>query len=629
MVILCLIKTYYNVNSIILINFIFLLSARLSTSINFNYFFKESRNKLTVVNKFAPVILPFKTISDLTNDYIKHQYQPILPEKDEWPVVKLNRNRKDFVKKVTEAAKKRIIGITQAKSEVLKEELETTLYRERLRIKQNAWDVDPDDEYDFWSKVKSSLVQVSNQSQLTKIQKKKEYQKVLEKILARYSEEIAGNFNSSHYKVTRRIVTFGFSRLLNAARVKGIKSLFSNQYTLQDKIQIFGETDQLRALARKGTIVMVPTHFSNLDSILIGWIISVMGLPPFIYGAGLNLFNIQIFAYFMNALGAYKVDRRKKNLLYLETLKSYSSECLQAGVHSLFFPGGTRSRSGKIESKLKMGLLGTAIEAQRANFQKGINGIEGKIFIVPVTINYHFVLEAPSLIKEHLSLTGQERFYEESDEFSTSYKISKFLVKFFTRGSDISVSVGKPLDVLGHYVDEEGNSLDKNGRVIDTRDYFISKGEINVDHQREEEYTLRLGRRIVDEFHRNNRVFSSHLVAFTAFQMIKKLHPKMDLFNLLRLSEDEIQLPREDFKKECQRVLNKISELKEKGKVNMAPHLDREIDEIIEHGLSNVGMYHAKRPLIRNQEGNIITQDLNLLYFYHNRLDGYDLEKLF
>ena len=66
---------------------------------------------------------------------------------------------------------------------------------------------------------------------------------------------------------------------------------------------------------------MVPTHFGNLDSILIGWVISALGLPAFIYGAGLNLFNIRIVAYFINSLGAYKVNRRKKNLLYLETLK--------------------------------------------------------------------------------------------------------------------------------------------------------------------------------------------------------------------------------------------------------------------------------------------------------------------
>ncbi|WP_194972881.1 1-acyl-sn-glycerol-3-phosphate acyltransferase [Aquiflexum lacus] len=565
----------------------------------------------------------------MSENYIKHKYDPILPKKDEWPVVKLSKSRKDFIKRVAEASKRSVLQITGDNMALLKEELETTLYREKLRIKQNPWDVDPDDEKDFWRKVKSSLVQISADINTTKTQKKKKYLEILDDITMRYSEEIASNFIHSHYKVTRRIVTFGFARLLNAARVKGFKSVFSNQYTLQDKIQVVGETDQIRELASKGTIVMVPTHFSNLDSILIGWVISVLGLPPFIYGAGLNLFNIGIFAYFMNALGAYKVDRRKKNLLYLETLKTYSSEAIQFGVHSLFFPGGTRSRSGIIEKKLKLGLLSTAVEAQRANYQKGQDDVSGKIFIVPVTINYHFVLEAPSLIQEHLSLTGQERYYKESDEFSTSYKISKFLVKFFTKGSDISVSIGKAMDVLGNYVDTDGNSMDRNGRVINTRDYFISNGKVTVDMQREEEYTYRLGNRIVEEFHIINRIFSSHLVAFTAFQMIKKENIKMDLFNLLRLPEEDIVIVYDDFKKECQKVLDKILELESEGKVQAAPHLKGDLDAIISHGLANVGMYHAKRPLVKNEGGNIETQDLSLLYYYHNRLDGYDLEKLF
>ncbi|MDG1279474.1 MAG: 1-acyl-sn-glycerol-3-phosphate acyltransferase [Algoriphagus sp.] len=559
--------------------------------------------------------------------YIKHRYEPILPSKEEWPVVKLARERKEFVKKVADLAENRILKQTGNNPEILKEELETTLYREKLRIKQNPWVVDPDDEGEFWGEVKSSLLHISSEEKKTS--RFEGYKAVLNKITNRYAEEIASNFKATHYKFTRSVVTYGFSRLLNAARVKGIKSIFSNQYTLQDKIQITGETDQIRDLATKGTIVMVPTHFSNLDSILIGWIISVLGLPPFIYGAGLNLFNISIFAYFMNALGAYKVDRRKKNLMYLETLKTYSKEAIQFGCHSLFFPGGTRSRSGTIESRLKLGLLSTAIEAQRANYQAGNNEISGKIFIVPVTINYHFVLEAPSLIRDHLSSTGQERYYKENDEFSTSYKISKFLVKFFTKGSDISVSIGKAMDVLGNYVDQDGRTIDKNGRQIHTRDYFMSDGVVTVDQQREEEYTNMLGKRIVEEFHKINRVFSSHLVSFTAFEMIKRKNQKLDLFELLRLPEEDLIISYEEFKQECQNVLNAIFELKSQNLIKTAPHMNRDIEEIISHGMDNVGMYHAKRPLVKDSLGNITTQDMSLLYFYHNRLTGYGLEKLF
>ncbi|MHA7131614.1 1-acyl-sn-glycerol-3-phosphate acyltransferase [Algoriphagus namhaensis] len=561
--------------------------------------------------------------------YLKHKYDPILPKTDEWPVVKLARERKDFVKKVAMESQDRVLGITGEDPDVLKEELETTLYREKLRIKQNPWAVDPDDEEDFWREVKANLLGLNTGPKLTEKKKSEEYIKILNRITTRYSEEIASNFKATHYKFTRSVVTYGFSRLLNAARVKGFRSIFSNQYTLQDKIQITGETDQLRELATKGTIVMVPTHFSNLDSILIGWIISVLGLPPFIYGAGLNLFNISIFAYFMNALGAYKVDRRKKNLLYLETLKTYSKEAIQFGCHSLFFPGGTRSRSGKIEKKLKLGLLSTAIEAQRANYQDGKNDVSGKIFIVPVTINYHFVLEAPGLIRDHLSITGQERYYKENDEFSTSYKISKFLVKFFTKGSDISVSIGRAMDVLGNYVDNDGRSLDKKGRQIHTRDYFISDGQITEDQQREEEYTNRLGVRIVEEFHKINRVFSSHLVAFVAFEIIQQRNRKLDLFDLIRLPEEEIFIDYVEFKQACQLLLDEILALKAQGLIDTAPHLSKAMDELIDDGLNNVGMYHAKRPLIKDKSGNLVTEDMSLLYFYHNRLTGYGLEKLF
>ena len=544
-------------------------------------------------------------------------------------MVKLARERKEFVKKVAALSEERILDLIGENPEILKEELETTLYREKLRIKQNPWDVDPDDEGPFWREVKNSLLQIHLEGSLAKAKKLEEYRAVLQKITRRYSEEIASNFKATHYKFTRRVVTYGFSRLLNAARVKGFGSLFSNQFSLQDKIQITGQTDQIRELATKGTIVMVPTHFSNLDSVLIGWIISVLGMPPFIYGAGLNLFNISIFAYFMNALGAYKVDRRKKNLMYLETLKTYSKEAIQFGCHSLFFPGGTRSRSGIIESRLKLGLLSTAIEAQRANFQQGISDVSGKIFIVPVTINYHFVLEAPSLIQDYLSQTGQERYYKENDEFSNSYKISKFLFKFFTKGSDISVSIGRAMDVMGNYVDEEGNSRDKWGREVNTEEYFMSNGKVTVDAQREEEYTQMLGKRIVEEFHKINRVFSSHLVAFVAFELIQAKNDKMDLFDLIRLPQEDLVVTYEEFKTACQLVLDKIFELKAQGKIDAAPHLYRPMDEIINHGLENVGMYHAKRPLIKDKVGNLVTEDMSLLYFYHNRLHGYGFEKLF
>ena len=548
----------------------------------------------------------------------KVRYSEIIPKTKEWPIYQLSKHRSEFIKEVTSKTLEELMGRRRGKS--LREELETTVYREKLRMKSNPWRVDPKDEKDFWAKIQHELVASEGLSNSGEVE-----EEILEKIVERYSQEIAGNFRKSYYKFAKTFVTFGFARLLNAARVDGFLSLFSRQLDLDDKIKIVGEPEHLRSLASKGTVVMVPTHFSNLDSVLIGWVIQFLGLPAFIYGAGLNLFNIKIFAYFMNSLGAYKVDRRKKNSVYLETLRTYSTLAIKRGCHSLFFPGGTRSRSGRIEKTLKLGLLGTAVEAQRMLYEDAPEQ-GGKVFIVPVVINYQFTLEAPALIKEYLKRTGQERFYQENDEYSTSYKIASFMFKFFTKGSDISVTIGRGMDILGNYVDHEGISYDKNNNRINPRDYFISDGKITNDPQREQTYVRILAKRIVQEYHLKNRISASHLVAFVSFKMLERKNAKLDLYHVLRLPEEDLELDYESFRKEFKKLRKQLLKLERKGKICLANHLRDKSDLAIKEGLRNLGMYQAKRPVIM-RKNRIIIQDTSTLYYYHNRMDGYGLEK--
>lgn len=551
----------------------------------------------------------------------KVRYSEIIPNKREWPIVKLSLNRKEFIDDVSNEAYDNFIS---EKKGAIREEIEMTIHREKMRMKANPWRVDPPDEHAYWKSIQSRLLDINSEDK----EKIKESElKILKDITLRYSDEIAGNFKKSYYRFAQSFVTFGFARLLNATRAKGLLSLFSKQLDLDDKIHVIGETEHIRNLAKQGTVVMVPTHFSNLDSILIGWAIQHLGLPPFIYGAGLNLFNIKILAYFMNSLGAYKVDRRKKNPIYFETLKTYSRMAMKRGCHSLFFPGGTRSRSGEIEKQLKIGLLSTAIEAQREMFEDAKDGKPSKkVFIVPVVINYHFTLEAPALIREYLKRTGRERYYVEADEFTTSYKLGTFMFKFFTKGSDISVNIGKGMDILGNYVDNEGNSFDKNGNAINTRDYFLRDQKITVDPQRENEYVRVLSQRIVEEYHKYNRVFASHLVAFTAFKMLERKNPKLDLYNVLRLPDEDLILDYEEFKKNFKKLRKVLMNLHKKGQVDIADHMKEKADQSILHGLENVGLYHDQRPLILKKD-KIVIQDTNTLYYYHNRMNGYELEK--
>lgn len=549
-------------------------------------------------------------------------YEPILEGIPDWPVYQLSKNRKEFLDEVTQKSIDQIRLLRPSRKQLI-DELEATVFREQNRLKRNRWRVDPKDESRFWSGIKNALVELSSR---TPEEAGKKEEEILHEIVHRYAQEIAGNFTPSSYKFARVALKFWFGRLLNGARVKKFGAYFRNQYTLRDKIHIVGKVKMLRKLATEGTVVMVPTHFSNLDSILIGWVIHSLGLPAFLYGAGLNLFNIKIFAYFMNSLGAYKVDRRKKNLPYLETLRMYSNVAIQKGAHSLFFPGGTRSRSGMIEKQLKLGLLSTAIEAQR-NLYLENNPEPRKIFVVPVTLNYHFVLEAPELIEDYLQVKGQDRYFAEQDNHG-SFQLLKFLFKFFTKGSSISVSIGPGLDVMGNYVDDDGQSIDANGQRLNPREYFMTNGQVTIDKQRENEYTRMLSTKIVSEYHRINRIFASHVVAFIAFEWWQRKYPKLDLFGFLRLPEEDLEIPYEEFKDVFRRVRKEIYQMKEMGKVYHATHLRGTADVVIMRGIENVGIFHLKRPLLRNKKGNIVTQDLNLLYYYHNRLVGYDLEKL-
>ena len=123
------------------------------------------------------------------------------------------------------------------------------------------------------------------------------------------------------------------------------------------------------------------------------------GLPPATYGAGKNLFTNPLLSFFMHNLGAYRVDRRLKHVLYKDVLKAYSCVLIENGYHSLFFPGGTRSRSGGVERRLKLGLAGTGIEAFA---RTAAQGRPRKVFFVPSTINYLLTLEAETLIDDFL-----------------------------------------------------------------------------------------------------------------------------------------------------------------------------------------------------------------------------------
>jgi glycerol-3-phosphate O-acyltransferase len=552
-----------------------------------------------------------------------NQVQP----EEEWSILKLSNRRQEIIDEVIRKSIQKINADTEDAKMTLEDQIAKTMYLERIRMKEEPWSIDPADENSFWKSIKKGLIRNEKHFGDGK-QLEVENRNLLHQIIARYAHEISGYFQPKMFNFARTAVPLILSRLLNGVNLRSFLAFFNPTINLRDKLRISGEIDSIRSLVNKGTVVLLPTHSSNLDSPLIGWALDAVGLPPFIYGAGLNLFNSRIVGFFMNRLGAYKVDRRKKNHVYNETLKIYSQVAIRNGCHSLFFPGGTRSRSGALEGRLKLGLMGTAVEAQRMNYLEFPNSDKAKIYVVPLVLSYHFVLEAESLIRQHLDNVGQDKFFI-SDESSSYLQIVKFLWKFFSKNSELELSFGKPMDIFGNFVDDEGNSFDKAGRIVDTRAYFLSRGEVTNDAQRDAEYTRILGEKVTERYLAENVVFSSHIIAFVGFELLrKKYNPIIDLYSFLRIPDDDRGIELADMLASTERVMNALREMESKGKVRLATHLQQDTLGIVKHALRNLGLYNERRPLFFAEENLIESQSLSLLHFYANRLSKvYGLEK--
>jgi glycerol-3-phosphate O-acyltransferase len=436
-----------------------------------------------------------------------------------------------------------------------------------------------------------------------------------------FGREICGNFEPKMYDFAIRMVPWMFSWLLNAASVQRILP-FGMSESLESRLRVVGEVEHLQKLAKKGTILLVPTHLSNIDSLLIGYVIHLMSLPPFAYGAGLNLFSNPLLSFSMSHLGAYTVDRQKSSQVYKAALKNYSTSILKRGIHSIFFPAGGRVRSGAIESRLKLGLLGTALQAQLERYQE--NHPSPNIYVVPMVMNYPFVFEASSLIEDYLEAAGKHRFMpNDGGEAVPFVNILKFFWKLFSTRSEMWIRIGKPLDVFGNFVDENGVSIGPNGTQIDPRRFFMTEGEVRSVPQRDREYTALLGKKISERYHAENVVLSSHLVAYSLFSCLRKQYPNLDLFRFLRLSRAQRTMTVSRFYEEAEICFRMVKEASDHGRLHLSNSLHcGDVRIWVEDGVRQLGLFHDAK-VVKMDDGTVTTEDMNLLYYYRNRLTGY------
>jgi glycerol-3-phosphate O-acyltransferase len=431
------------------------------------------------------------------------------------------------------------------------------------------------------------------------------------------ADDVNGNFDRRVYAFASRFLPAGMSVFLRPGVVAERNPLeILKGEALAERIVTSGKIAQIRKLTELGTVVYVPTHLSNLDSPVFAYALQAAGLPPVTYGAGKNLFTNPVLSFFMRNLGAYRVDRRLKYELYKQVLKTYSSVLIERGFHSLFFPGGTRSRSGGVERKLKLGLAGTGLEAFVRTTRQGHSQ---KVFFVPATINYMLTLEAETLIDDWLQEQGRARYIIEDDESTRVDRMTALARKLVQMEESCAVRFGQPLDPFGNVVDDEGRSYDRRGREVDPKTYLQKNGKIDLDHARDAQYTRELGEVVMEHYLKDTVAMPTHVVATAAFALLRKRMPNADLFALVR-RRDESVVPWRDLIDEIERTQRRLLELENREAIALSSAVrGATATEVLNDAERALNGYHS-HAIIRSREQGVALLDPKVLLYYQNRL---------
>lgn len=484
--------------------------------------------------------------------------------------------------------------------------LEDALYQERQRLKR---DPGSPEEVAALERLAHALLRGGQREQVD----------AALTLVSAWGSEIHGRFSPRVYRLATRVLPKAITGMLSE-RPRSLYGLRHWDLSIERRLRVDGDLAFLQQLAREATLILAPTHVSNLDSPLLGLALYKAGLPPFVYGAGLNLFENPVVGWWLRRLGAYTVDRKKKSELYKDTLKDYSVLCLRGGLHSLFFPGGTRCRSGEIEPRLKKGLLGTGIEAWQENLEDGVD--KPDIYVVPCTLSYELVLEAPTLIDDHLAEVGRQRYIIEDDEFSRPRVVATFFKRLLDLDAPVVCRFGAPMDLVGNPVPRDAV---ERAEVAVRRRRYVTKanGEVERDLQRDYRYTDRLSKALIQAFSREAHVMTTHLVARVAWVMLSERRETRDPFRLVQVEAAGRHLDRSELLRRLEGAMASVRQGAQRGLFHH--DLPRTPTETLQFALSHFACFHKSRALADHGE-DVVIEDPRLCLYYQNRVSNLPIE---
>ncbi len=150
--------------------------------------------------------------------------------------------------------------------------------------------------------------------------------------------------------------------------------------------------ERLREHAKEGTLVLLPSHKSHMDYLVLAWVLYRHKLPLPLVAAGDNLNFFPVGPIFRRA-GAFFIRRSfSGDRLYAAVVDAYVRRLIKDGSPLEFFLEGGRSRTGKLLSP-KLGLLSIVVDAAL--------GVPTRTtWFCPVSIGYERFVEEKAFVRE-------------------------------------------------------------------------------------------------------------------------------------------------------------------------------------------------------------------------------------
>lgn len=218
---------------------------------------------------------------------------------------------------------------------------------------------------------------------------------------------MAGDKQNDRFALTRQTLSAlrGMQATPDGATIKALEVLLDRVFhRIYAGIDVDRDgIEAIRERSKEATLVLLPSHKSHVDYLVLSYIFNYENLPlPFIAaGDNLSFFPLGVI---LRRAGAFFIRRQfSGDRLYSATVEAYVRRLIRDGHTIEVFIEGGRSRTGKL-LRPHLGLLAMLVDGAIAIPNK-------QVVFVPISIGYERIVETGSYGKE---LLGGEKAKEDA-----------------------------------------------------------------------------------------------------------------------------------------------------------------------------------------------------------------------